>query len=196
MLYATAGLRRQEILSLKLDNIDFEKRMVTPNSHKGETKKSWVGFYNEEAEQTLKGYLATKKQSRSERLFPMQRNEVVELWKVARNRTGIDITPQKLRQWVCSEMMRPGVSETYVDAYCGRVPKTVLARHYTDFSPKRLKDIYEKANLDCLISEQQLLQVKRKKRGSFKLLFTVENCLSTQGLQAGQCDNSNQCQRS
>jgi integrase len=75
MLYATTGLRRQEILSLKLDNIDFEKRMVTPNSHKGEKKKSWVGFCNEEAEQTLKGYLATKKQSRSERLFPKQREK-------------------------------------------------------------------------------------------------------------------------
>jgi len=40
MLYATSGLRRQEILSLTPDNIDFEKRMITPNNHLGETKKS------------------------------------------------------------------------------------------------------------------------------------------------------------
>jgi intergrase/recombinase len=60
-------------------------------------------------------------------------------------------------------MMRLGVSETYVDAFCGRVPKSVLARHYTDFSPKRLEDIYEKANLDCLKSEQQLFAGKEKK---------------------------------
>jgi integrase len=138
MLYATTGLRRDEILSLKPEDIDFDKRMITPNNHNGETKKSWVSFYNEEAEKTLKEYLATKKPSRSQRLFPMQRDEVVELWKSAREKTGIDITPQKLRQWFCSEMLGLGVSETYVDAFCGRVPKSVLARHYTDFSHGRL----------------------------------------------------------
>jgi intergrase/recombinase len=94
--------------------------------------------------------MAVKKQTRSQRLFPMQRDEVVELWKSAREKTGIDITPQKLRQWFCSEMLRIGVSETYVDAFCGRVPKSVLARHYTDFSPQKLQKIYEKANIKIL----------------------------------------------
>jgi integrase len=135
LLYATTGLRREEVLSLKPDDIDFAKRMITPNNHEGETKKSWVSFYNDEAEQALKEYLETKKQPRSKRLFPMQRQEVIELWKRAREETDIDITPQKLRQWFCSEMLRLGVSETYIDAFCGRVPKSVLARHYTDFSP-------------------------------------------------------------
>ncbi len=147
LLYATSGLRRQEILSLKPENIDFEKRMITPNNHLGETKKSWCSFYNEEAEQALKEYLATKKQSRSKRIFPMQRQEVVELWKNAKEKTRLNITPQKLRQWFCSELLRLGVSETYVDAFCGRVPKSVLARHYTDFSIDKLKGIYEKASL-------------------------------------------------
>ena len=133
LLYATTGLRREEILSLKPEDIDLSKRMITPNNHEGETKKSWVSFYNEEAEIVLKEYLTSKKPSRSQRLFPMQRDEVVELWKSAREKTCIDITPQKLRQWFCSEMLRLGVSETYVDAFCGRVPKSVLARHYTDF---------------------------------------------------------------
>ena len=150
LLYASTGLRREEILSLKPENIDFSKRMITPNNHEGETKKSWVSFYNEEAEIVLKEYLATKKPSRSQRLFPMQRDEVVELWKSAREETGIDITPQKLRQWFCSEMLRLGVSETYVDAFCGRVPKSVLARHYTDFSQQKLEEIYEKANIKIL----------------------------------------------
>jgi intergrase/recombinase len=80
----------------------------------------------------------------------MQRQEVIELWRIAREKTGINITPQKLRQWFCSEMLRLGVSETYVDAFCGRVPKSVLARHYTDFSPEKLKEIYEKARIGVL----------------------------------------------
>jgi integrase len=146
MLYATSGLRREEILLLTPEDIDFENRMITPNNHSGETKKSWVSFYNEEAEAALNKYLATKNNSRSKRLFPMQRYEVVHLWNTAKEKTGLNITPQKLRQWFCSEMLRLGVSETYVDAFCGRVPKSVLARHYTDFSPEKLREIYENAD--------------------------------------------------
>jgi len=151
LLYATSGLRRQEILSLKSDNIDFEKRMITPNNHLGETKKSWCSFYNEEAEQALNEYFATKKHSRSKRIFPMQRQEVVELWKSAKEKTGLNITPQKLRQWFCSEMLRVGVSETYVDAFCGRAPRSIIAKHYLDYSPERIKEIYDKANLKVLV---------------------------------------------
>ncbi len=147
MLYATTGLRRDEILSLRFENIDFSKRMITPNNHTGETKKSWVSFFNDEAEQALKEYLATKKPSKSQRLFPMQREEAIKLWKAARGKTGLNITPQRLREWFCSEMLRLGVSETYIDAFCGRVPQSVLARHYTDFSPDKLREVYEKAKL-------------------------------------------------
>ncbi|TRO53689.1 hypothetical protein E2P63_02155 [Candidatus Bathyarchaeota archaeon] len=86
MLYATTGLRRQEILSLTPEDIDYEKRIITPNNHLGETKKSWCSFYNEEAETALNEYLATKNHSRSRRVFPMQRQEVVELWKTAKKR--------------------------------------------------------------------------------------------------------------
>jgi hypothetical protein len=43
-----------------------------------------------------------------------------------------------------------GVSETYVDAFYGRVPKSVLARHYTDFSPEKLREIYEKVKINIL----------------------------------------------
>jgi integrase len=35
MLYATTGMRREEILSLKPEDIDFDKRMITPNNHEG-----------------------------------------------------------------------------------------------------------------------------------------------------------------
>jgi len=50
----------------------------------------------------------------------------------------------------CSEMGELGVADRYVDAFCGRVPRSVLARHYTDFSPERLKRIYDGAGLRVL----------------------------------------------
>jgi hypothetical protein len=47
-------------------------------------------------------------------------------------------------------MGKLGLADRYVDAFCGRVPRSVLARHYTDFSPERLKEIYDKAGLKVL----------------------------------------------
>jgi len=37
-----------------------------------------------------------------------------------------------------------------IDAFCGRTPKSILARHYTDYSPELLKRIYDKAGLKIL----------------------------------------------
>jgi len=56
----------------------------------------------------------------------------------------LKISPQKLREWICNEMGRLGVGDRFIDAYCGRVPRTVLAQHYTDFSPERLKEVYDR----------------------------------------------------
>ena len=47
-------------------------------------------------------------------------------------------------------MGRLGVADRHVDAFCGRVPKSVLARHYTDFGPDRLKEIYDGTGLKVL----------------------------------------------
>jgi hypothetical protein len=37
-----------------------------------------------------------------------------------------------------------------VDTFCGRVPKSVLARQYADFSPEKLKKIYRRAKVEIL----------------------------------------------
>jgi hypothetical protein len=45
------------------------------------------------------------------------------------------------------EMLQLGVSETYVNAFSGRVPKSVLPRPYTDFSPEKLEAVYTKPKI-------------------------------------------------
>ena len=62
-------------------------------------------------------------------------------------RTG---SGQLLRYWFANKMAEQGVQDRYIDAFCGRTPKSVLARHYTDYSPERLKRIYDKANLKII----------------------------------------------
>jgi len=44
-------------------------------------------------------------------------------------------------------MVSKGVSDSYVDSFCGRIPRSILAKHYLDYSPERMKKIYDKANL-------------------------------------------------
>ena len=138
LLLASSGLRISELLSSK---IDFGNNMLIPLKHEGKTKHAFLSFFNNEAKEYLiKSGLRENIPKRT-----------VQNWflKAYRN-TNIKIKPQHLREWFCSEMGRIGVPDRYVDAFCGRVPNSVLARHYTDFSPERLKEIYEKAELKIL----------------------------------------------
>jgi integrase len=150
LLYASSGLRRNELINLEPANVDLNNRMITPCGHKGETKKPWVSFFNSEAEKALNEYLTSKKPSTSPRIFPMPRSEERGLWKIAKEQTRINVTPQRLREWFCCEMALLGVNDRYIDAFCGRTPKSILARNYTDYAPEKLEQIYEKANLKVL----------------------------------------------
>jgi len=103
LMYASSGLRKMEPLSLKKEDIDWENRMIIPKNHSGETKKSWVAFFNEEAELALKQYLATRKDD-SEKLFRISPHNFIEVWKYASQESGVKVTPQMLREWFCDEM--------------------------------------------------------------------------------------------
>ena len=145
LFYASTGLRKNEVLSLTHEDIDPSRRMVTPKCHEGVTKHSYLSFYNEETEQHLKSI-----HSDSEKLFDLGDRQYKRIWKTAKAKRVIRITPQKLREWFCSEMALNGVSDSYINAFCGRTPKSVLARHYLDYSPEKLKQIYEKAKIKVL----------------------------------------------
>ena len=71
-------------------------------------------------------------------------------WSRMSKRINIHVSPTVLRAWFPTEMGELGVQDRYIDAFCGRVPKSILARHYTDYSPERLKRIYDKAGLRVL----------------------------------------------
>jgi len=42
------------------------------------------------------------------------------------------------------------VADRFIDVFQGRAPRSVLAKHYTGNGLKRLKRIYDKANLRVL----------------------------------------------
>ncbi len=145
LFYASTGLRRSELLGLTVDEVDFKKRMVIPDCHSGMSKHSYVSFYNEEAEDAL-----DKIVNESGQLFDISDRQFRKIWKTASKETGLTVSPQKLREWFCCEMGNLGVSDRYIDAFCGRTPKSVLARYYNDYNPERLKKIYEEAELKVI----------------------------------------------
>jgi len=149
LFYATTGLRKVEVLKLLKADIDLDLRMVNPKSHSGNTKHSWVSFFNEECKAVLVEHLSSRGDS-SPKLFPFEHGRFDNLWKTTREKSGIRITPQSLRDFFCMTMGELNVPDRFVDAFCGRTPKSVLARNYTDYTPAKLKKIYDNANLKVL----------------------------------------------
>jgi integrase len=151
VLFAVTWLRRNEVLTLQLAEIDRPRRMITPNgAHEtSRTKKSWLSFYNTEAERLLEQYL-NETGIKSGELLRSTESGIRKAFKRAEERTGIVVKPQMLREWFCNELGKLGVPDRFVDALCGRLPHSVLARRYTDYNPDNLKAIYDKANLTVL----------------------------------------------
>ncbi|KXA94084.1 hypothetical protein AKJ38_01995 [candidate division MSBL1 archaeon SCGC-AAA259I14] len=151
LFYASSGLRTSEVLNLTMEDVDFEKRMLIPKN-RSRTKKSYVSFYNSESEEALDKFLPQRKPD-DDKIFQVSRNVVAKTFRRISKRSGVKITPKMLRKWFCEKMRRLNVDRGYIDAFCGRVPKTVLDSHYSDFSPERLKEVYEKANIKVLDGE-------------------------------------------
>lgn len=150
LLFATSGLRRNELLGLLRENIDLEKRMIIPGKQSSRTKRTYVTFFNGEASEVLKKILPEDPKARVFPVSPMYFRKKAER---IHKKTGVKIGPLILREWFSSEMGELNVPDRFVDAFCGRVPKSVLAKHYTDYAPMKLKRIYEKANLKVLTSD-------------------------------------------
>lgn len=150
LFYATTGLRKMEVLSLRLSDVDFDRRMVIPRKRSSRTKHTFVTFYNEECEKVLREYLSNRKERSSDRLFAISHEKFCEIWRTGYEKTDIKITPRVLRRWFATEMARKGVSVVYIDAFQGRIPQSILARHYIDFSIQNLKRVYDNAHLRVL----------------------------------------------
>ena len=146
LCYCVSGLRRNDVMFLKKNELYMDSRMIIKNNGSS-TKHRWITFYNEELANLLHPYLNNRTDS-NPRVFPIDKWKTFsKYWKIAQVKTGLNITPKDLRDWFCVEMTNLGVSDRYIDAFCGRVPKTILGRHYTDYSPKKLKHVYDRADL-------------------------------------------------
>jgi hypothetical protein len=75
--------------------------MVTPNKGVSGTKNTWISFYNKEFEELLEDF----EPRRGERWIPIRSENFKRIWKSAREKTDIKITPQVLRNWFCARAL-------------------------------------------------------------------------------------------
>lgn len=101
---------------------------------------AWLSFYNAETGALFNEYQGN----------PFETSTVAHVFRDAANKTGIDMSAHALKSVFAHEMSKAGMQDRYIDSYCGRVPGSVLARHYSDYSPDVLKEIYDKANIKIL----------------------------------------------
>jgi len=144
--YCVSGLRRSDVLFLLKSELDQEKRMIVKNNGSS-TKHRWITFYNSEIAELLHPYLESRK-DQNPRVYPIAKWKTFgKQWKKAQEKNGLHIRPKDLRDWFCNEMLRLGVQPMYIDAFCGRVPKGILGRYYVSYSPMKLKEIYDRADI-------------------------------------------------
>ena len=166
LLLASTGLRINEVTGLLKSDIEFQNRRVVPRgAHSTEsTKRSFYSFYNAEAEKMLNEYLASRKDSNPYLFAGFTGNDfndketghlnastIEAIFRRASEKSEAKIMPQSLREWFAEEISERGLAERYIDFLCGRTPKSVLARHYSDFRPEKMKPRYEKAGLCVLV---------------------------------------------
>jgi len=124
-LLCECGLRVGELIGATFDKYN---KMIIPHVHEGQTKHSWISFYRTEFNE----------------LPPFTVDGLNHIFAKTSKKCGVKVYPHLLRSVFAREASLNGMPSQYIDAFCGRVPQSVLARSYTDFSPETLKQVYNK----------------------------------------------------
>ena len=150
LIMLNSGLRENEVLSLKYSDIDYETNMIdASNIHKGKTKFSWISFFTSKTSEILQDYLTgdefefEKGNEDNTKLFNISSRSLQQAFKNVSEKLSFSISPRILRTVFAERCRAAGIDKEYIDAFCGRTPQGVLEKHYTDYSPKALRRVYD-----------------------------------------------------
>lgn len=144
-LMYTSGLRIGEVMKLRVENLDFEINSIDASEiHDGNTKHSWVSFFTKQAADFLQRYINHHKLDSDDLLFNVESRTIQNNFKLVSEQLGIDLTPHMLRSVFTEKCSTSGIKDNYIDAFCGRTSPSIIAKHYTDYSPAKLRLQYNK----------------------------------------------------
>jgi integrase len=142
LILVTSGLRIGEVLSLELNNINFETNMIDASKvHESNTKSSWISFMTNQVSEFVESYLESLY---DKKLFSLSYKSVQENFQKVSEETGVKIKPHLLRTVFTEKCTQAGIEEKYIDAFCGRISQNIIRKHYTDYSPEAMRRHYDK----------------------------------------------------
>ena len=142
LILVTSGLRIGEVMSLEIDNINFETNLIDASKvHKSDTKSSWISFMTNQTSEFVASYVESLDY---EKLFSLSYKSVQENFQKVSEETGIKIKPHLLRTVFTEKCTQAGIEEKYIDAFCGRISQNIIRKHYTDYSPEAMRRHYDK----------------------------------------------------
>ncbi len=142
LILVTSGLRIGEVLSLDIDNVNFDTNMIDASKlHKSNTKSSWISFMTSQVSEYVQSYVESLYDGK---LFSVSYKTVQENFQRISEETGIKIKPHLLRTVFTEKCTQAGIEEKYIDAFCGRMSQNVIRKHYTDYSPEAMRRHYDK----------------------------------------------------
>jgi len=142
LILATSGLRIGEVLSLDIDDVNFDTNMIDASKvHKSNTKSSWISFITYQVSTYVQSYVESLY---TDKLFSVSYKTVQENFQRISEETGIKIKPHLLRTVFTEKCTQAGIEEKYIDAFCGRISQNVIRKHYTDYSPEAMRRHYDK----------------------------------------------------
>ena len=156
LVLQSSGLRIGEVLSLKASNVNFDGNSIDASEiHEGTTKSSWVSFITVQTAEFLASYMDDLDED--QKIFSISQRSVQQEFKNTSDKLGLSLNPHLLRTVFSEKCTSAGIDGKYINALCGRVSQGILAKNYSDYSPKSLRKQYELAEpfltLDDISSE-------------------------------------------
>lgn len=144
---AYSGLRVSELCNLKIEDVDFQERIVRVH---GKGDKDRIVIVSPHAMEALEKYLSTRKDS-LEYLFSSQKSEKITRVQVFRivkkyaRKAGIkkNVTPHVLRHTLATTLLKRGVDIRYIQQFLGH-SSVATTQIYTHINDEMLRAVYDK----------------------------------------------------
>ncbi len=147
-LLAYSGLRVSELCNLKLEDVDFDERIIYVHSGKGD--KDRIVIVSPHVIEAINDYLLNRDDD-MEYLFSSRKSEKISRSQVFRivkkyaRKAGIrkEVTPHVLRHTLATTLLRRGVDIRYIQQFLGH-SSVATTQIYTHVDDAHLKSVYDK----------------------------------------------------
>ncbi len=143
LILHNSGLRIGEVLQITINDIDWDSFMIdVSHIHSGQTKSSWISFVTQQTISQIIQYVKNQNIQLNSKLFTISERTAQQHFKDTSEFTGIVINPHLLRTVFTEKCSIAHIPDKYIDAFCGRISDGMISKHYTDYSPSKLKEKY------------------------------------------------------